>query len=111
MLRISLKAPFMAIVAILFFTWFTIPAFSQKRAPAPKPATRPRTAVCTIQINGAPRLRGFFLNQTADEITAVIPSFHKAYESAKNDLFPIREVNSDFREVRSDLLPQDLTRN
>jgi hypothetical protein len=111
MLRISLKTPLPATVAILFLVLLTVSAFSQKKVPATKPATRPRTAACTLQINEAPRLRGFFLGQSEEEIKAAIPSFHTAYETAKDLMFPVRDVNSDFREVRSDLLTQDLTQN
>jgi hypothetical protein len=85
------------------------PVFCQKKAPPPKPPTRPRTAACTLQINEAPQLRGFFLNQSEEEISGLIYSFHKAYEIAKNELMPDRELVSDFREVRSDRLDQDLT--
>jgi hypothetical protein len=109
MLRISLKTLLAIIVAILLIGWLTVWVFSQKKAPAPKTTARPRTAACTLQINEAPALRGFFLNQSAGEITAVIPSFHKAYVIAKNELLPNKELISDFREVRSELLEQDLT--
>lgn len=111
MLRISSKTPLLVIVAILLIGWFVISALPQKKAPTPKPATRPRTTACSLQINEAPRLRGFFLDQSAEEITAVIPSFKKAYEIAKNELLPNRELISDFREVRSDQLDQDITGN
>lgn len=91
-------------IVLLFTT-----TLSQGKRPARVVKTKPNVGTCTLTLTEAPRLRGFYLNQAEQEISSVLPSFHKAYEMEKDVLLPSRELISDFREVSSNKLEEDLT--
>ena len=84
-------------------------ALSQGKRPTRVIDTKPKVGACVLTLADSPRLRGFYLNQSERDIASLLPSFHKAYEIEKDELLPSRELISDFREVRSDKLDDDLT--
>jgi hypothetical protein len=73
-------------------------------------AVKSNAGRCAATVFESPRLRGFYLNQTEREISSFLPSFHTAYEAAKDPLLPVRDLISDFREVKSDDLSDDLSK-
>jgi len=99
------------ILCALLLIFFSPPQqVSQDKRPARVVAAKHKDGQCTISIFNSPRLRGFYLYQTEPEITALLPSFRRAYEAAKDPLLPVHDLISDFREIRSDGLEDDLTK-
>ena len=61
--------------------------FGQRKSSEPKKVTS-TTSKC--QLTEAPKLRGFYLGQTVDEIQKIVPDFREAYELQKKTRnFPI----------------------
>jgi hypothetical protein len=114
--------------ALLLLGAFVLSSYSQAK-PAPTKSSRTRSVVpkptpeepaseqpepaqkvaaCTLTLEQAPKLRGFYVNQPVDAIVRVFPSFRRAYE--EEPLLPTRTLTSDFRTVDSDELTEDLSK-
>ena len=101
---------YLIVSCVLILVFFHVPSsFSQNKRPTRVVAASQKAGQCTLTKFDAPRLRGFYLDETEQEISSILPAFHKTYESEKNPLFPQHLLNSDFREVRSEKLETDLT--
>jgi len=68
---------------ICLIVWTAPNSLAQKKSVTPRKAN-PTVAKC--QLTESPNVRGFFLGQTVDEITKIIPNFREAYEFTKADL-------------------------
>ena len=65
-----------------------------------------KVADCLLTLDQSPRLRGFYLNQTAEGIGRIFPSFMTAYDTRSSPLLPNRAATSDFRVVESSELTE-----
>lgn len=68
-----------------------------------------KVADCKLTIDRAPRLRGFYLNQTAEEIGRVFPSFLAAFDKKKEEPAQNGLPTLDLRVVASNELSEDLS--
>ena len=104
------KRTFLLLLCALFWIPFQATgSFSQAERPTRVVPVKSNASQCAATISESPRLRGFYLNQTAEEVSSVLPSFREAYEAAQGQLLPQRDLVSDFREVKSEGLEADLT--
>lgn len=82
------------IISILVWGLFlNLPAFAQTKKPV-KAIVKP-VAACSLTLDKAPVLRGFYLGQTYQEISRTVPGFAKAYDESGSDYFGLPEA--DFR--------------
>jgi hypothetical protein len=110
-----LRATKITSVALLLLAVLALLLFSQVRPTGTDPETANLTPAsdnapdCVLTIDKAPRLRGFYLNQTAEEIGRVFPSFLIALDKKKRA--PIRNgvTTSDFWVVASSELSEGLS--
>ncbi|MEZ5423300.1 MAG: hypothetical protein R2682_09440 [Pyrinomonadaceae bacterium] len=101
------------IFLFLILGLFAMPSAAQ-RAKVARGKSR-KTTVSTCKLTEAPKLRGFYLGQTVDEIQKVIPGFREAYEFQRKDretAFPLsdwrREIATTIsREIDLVYLPSD----
>ena len=101
-------------VALLLLAVLALLLFSQEKPTktesdrerlAPGPETVPN---CALTVDQGPRLRGFYLNQTAEEIGHIFPSFLTAYDKKRAPLLPNKVVRLDYRVVESSELSESI---
>lgn len=84
------------IILAFLIAVFVVTGFSQtKRKSVHKKTVK--TSVC--ELTEAPEIRGFFLGQTFEEITKLVPDFREAYEYQRNGnrnfTLNLRDINSE----------------
>ncbi len=70
------------VVLIICFLTAVSFSFGQKKKNV---STTKQKTVSSCQLTEVPTVRGFYLGQTVDEITKIIPDFREAYEFQRND--------------------------
>jgi hypothetical protein len=70
------------VVLIICFLIVVSPTFGQKKKNV---STNKQKTIPPCQLTNAPTMRGFYLGQTVDEITKIVPDFREAYELQRKD--------------------------